>query len=420
MQKQVKTVRLLIISFLLVSLILGACANEVAPPKPSVESKTSVTEIRLVSMWDLSSLYAGTNPLFMKGFDGCIRYVNEKNLLPGVKINHEWIDHASSVDRGVTAFKGLLAESNPPQLIACSTTGVTAGLKPLVEKAKIPLMSDACTGFLFPKDGYVYAYPSTFDIGNAGMLKWIADDWAKKSKTEAVKVGYICWDHPAGKAYLPQVKTLASQLGVKVVGEELVPTSSTDMTTELNRLMKLKPDYVIANVWLGSVAVVLKDAQRVGYKDAGIQILLPNEAMATSTVSVAGSSADGVMGLSCWGVSGDSAEGVAKARTFLRDFCNEANWSEELVYGLHDGAVTYEALRLALKKVTPNELNLEKFKEYGLDKLDGIVPFDWQGLWGKTDYSHGSRVGVKSFRIVKWKGSMQAVSDWFTAPQLPE
>jgi len=77
------------------------------------------------------------------------------------------------------------------------------------------------------------------------------------------------WDNAFGRgADYPETKDYLKKIGVDYVGAEYIPMSPSDTTPQILRLVKeKKTDFIYFFMYPSSIAVVLKDAARLGIRD---------------------------------------------------------------------------------------------------------------------------------------------------------
>lgn len=80
------------------------------------------------------------------------------------------------------------------------------------------------------------------------------------------------------------------------------------------------------------------------------------------------------------------------------------------VNGILSGMIIADGIRLALDEVTPEKLNGEALKKYGLDRIRN---FNGMGLTKPISYLPGDHIGPKHVRYwVVRKGYVEPISDW--------
>jgi len=84
--------------------------------------------------------------------------------------------------------------------------------------------------------------------------------------------------------------------------------------------------------------------------------------------------------------------------------------SDMYMVGILSGMVIGEGIRLALDEVSPEKLNGEALKKFGLDRIKN---FEAMGLTKPITYVPGDHIGQKVVRYwVARKGYVEPISDW--------
>ena len=218
--------------------------------------------IKIGSMMDLSGPTSSVGQPYAEGIRDCTKYLNNKDWIPGHKIELIEVDTAYNTQQGLKHYKRLV---NREKVVAIQTfgTAVTEALVRFVAKDKIPNFSASYSAHLTdPKKApYNFFIAADYSTQLRSALKFFKDNWEKE---RAPKLAFIYPDHPYGLVPIPAGKAYAKELGFEIVGEENVGLKAIDATSQLLSLKGSQPDYT----WIGgttpSTAVIMKDAQKLG------------------------------------------------------------------------------------------------------------------------------------------------------------
>lgn len=236
--------------FLLVGVmvLLAACGSD----KKSNSSSSNTGEkgkdtIKIGVLASLSGALESYGKQTKQGFELGLDYATDgKREVAGKKIKVVWEDTETKPEVAVQKATKLLEDDKVDFLVGSSSSGDTLAVLPLAEEyEKImivePAVADSITGsefnpFIFrtARNSSQDAYAAAAAIAKKGMrIATFAPDYA------------FGWD--GVKAF----KTAAKKLGANVVLEEYADPAATDFTSNLQKIIKAKPDYLFV-VWAGA------------------------------------------------------------------------------------------------------------------------------------------------------------------------
>ncbi|MEQ6353270.1 substrate-binding domain-containing protein [Lysinibacillus sp. M3] len=181
------------------------------------------------------------------GFDLGIEYATGGTMeVNGKKIEVVYEDTETKPEVAVQKATKLLEDDKVDFLVGSSSSGDTLAVLPLAEEyEKImvvePAVADSITGSEFNK--YI------FRTGRNSSQDAYAAAAAIAGK--GVKIATFAPDYSFGLDGVKAFKTAAEELGAEIVLEEYADPAATDFTSNLQKVIDAKPDYLFV-VWAGA------------------------------------------------------------------------------------------------------------------------------------------------------------------------
>ena len=181
------------------------------------------------------------------GFELGLEYATGGTMeVEGRKIEVVWEDTETKPEVAVQKATKLLEDDQVDFLVGSSSSGDTLAVLPLAEEyEKImivePAVADSITGSEFNKYIFRTARNSSQDAYAAAAA--IAD--------KGVKIATFAPDYSFGWDGVSAFVTAAEKLGAEIVLEEYADPAATDFTSNLQKIIDAKPDYLFV-VWAGA------------------------------------------------------------------------------------------------------------------------------------------------------------------------
>jgi ABC-type branched-subunit amino acid transport system substrate-binding protein len=292
-------------------------------------------------------------------------------------------------------------------------SGHSDALKMDYESAKIPLVTGS-HGIASPWSDWAYG---NYHSGVANMIRtwivWLKKDWEKAGKPGGTLVlGSIETDEPFVPLAMWDINTFIKEQGITLV-RETIPKGTTDASPQLLRIKNGGAKAIFVTSSAPGAVVVLNSAR-------AMKLNIPLTQCAASTlgdiIALGGAElAEGYQGEYFFEPMSknpkiEASAGLKLARELWQKNHPNQRPNDMYLNGMLSGMVIAESARLALDTVTPDKLNGEALKIYGLDKIKN---YDGMGLTWPITYSPGEHTGPLHVRYwVVRKGFVEPVSDW--------
>ncbi|WP_394188066.1 substrate-binding domain-containing protein [Paenisporosarcina quisquiliarum] len=239
----------LFLALIFVMVFSSACSNTDTTKVPvSGDNKTEEGgTIKIGVLASLTGALESYGKQTQQGFELGIEYATEGTMeVAGKKIEIIYEDTETKPEVAVQKATKLLEEDEVDFLVGSSSSGDTLAVLPLAEEyEKImvvePAVADSITGAEFNKYIFRTSRNSSQDAvaGAAAIAK------------PGVKIATFAPDYSFGRDGIAAFKKAAEELGAEIVLEEYADPAATDFTSNLQKVIEAKPDYLFV-VWAGA------------------------------------------------------------------------------------------------------------------------------------------------------------------------
>jgi len=237
----------------IVFLLMVACSEEetTTSEEKTTEVSTEPSEtsgtVKVGVLASLTGALESYGKQTQKGFELGLEYATNGTMeVAGKKIEVVWEDTETKPEVAVQKATKLLEDDGVDFLVGSSSSGDTLAVLPLAEEyEKImivePAVADSITGSEF--NPYIFR-----TARNSSQDAYAA---AAAIAGEGVKIATFAPDYSFGWDGVSAFKTAAEELGAEIVAEEYADPAATDFTSNLQKIVESKPDYLFV-VWAGA------------------------------------------------------------------------------------------------------------------------------------------------------------------------
>jgi branched-chain amino acid transport system substrate-binding protein len=185
----------------------------------------------------------------------------------------------------VTAANKLLTQDKAIAIIGASSSGATLAVKPITDKAGIPLMAIAASNAITADPiAWVWRAPPKDGLAVAKALTYMQEKGYKK-------IGLLYDDNAYGSSGAAEIEKVKANYGVEVVAKESYKTADTDLTAQLTKIKGANPDVLLVWGTNPGPAVAAKGAKQLGLT---IPFMGSHGIANQSFITLAGDAAEGV------------------------------------------------------------------------------------------------------------------------------
>jgi len=257
--------------FLLITLFVfsGCTKNEKKEVKKNpVKAKTEQQQPKKEDVIKIGAVFSASGPASFLGApekntaEFYIDKLNAQGGINGKKIKLIVYDTEGSEKKTVMATNRLIQKDNVIAIIGPSRSGSTLAIIPIIEKAKIPLISCAASKKIVTpvtERRYVFNTPQLDVYAVARVYQYFNKKGYKKVALLTVNNGF-------GASGREELLGQAEKAGLKIVADEIFGPKDTDMTPQLTKIKSLKPDAIVVWGTNPGPAVVARNRLQLGIK----------------------------------------------------------------------------------------------------------------------------------------------------------
>lgn len=381
-----------VLKSLLATAVLAATAG-----MPAVQAADK--EIVIGGSIPMSGVFAFAGIGIHAGIQDYVKMTNDAGGVEGHMLRYVPEDSAYKVDQSVAAFKKITSQ-NKVNFYYGDSTAFSKTINPELDRAGTMIMSGASFATeLNDPQKYPYQfiagpdYTQQFGI----LLRYIA-----KEKPGA-KVAFVYSDTEFGRDPIESSRGVAKELGLNVVIEIMTPPGAVDVSTEMAKMRRARPDFTIFHGYiLGPIPEFIGQARQLGLdtKFMGTFWTMDN-----STVMQMGDVAEGFMGVMPYSYYYDDstpAPMLEKIRSMRPEYQNVP-----YIQGFLSAMLYAESARRTI--AAGKEMTAANFKA----ALNSIENFDTGGLIGVPITIRGNTIPVgRIYRADTKAKRMVPASDW--------
>lgn len=356
----------------------------------------------------LTGVFAFAGIHIHAGLSDYVDWINSQGGINGRPVQYVMEDTGYLVDRSVATYKKLSGRHR----ICCyygDSTGFMQAIAADLNNAKNMIMSGASFATALTR---VDKHPFQFIPGPsysqmfAIILEYIAAEANKEGKKATV--AFVYSDTEFGRDPIESSRAYARNLGIDVVEEIMTKPGSVDVSAEVIKLRRKRPDYVIFHGYvLSPINEFMVQMRQMGLNTKFMGTFWTMDRL---IIDKMGKDADGFMGVMPYNYFGEDEDGpmyrVMHEQARKSD-PNQAYRPTPYVQGWFNAMVWTEVVKRTLDAGKP--LTGENLKE----ALDSIKDWDTGGIIGVpvTVKDNSFPVG-RIYRVNAAAGRFESVSDW--------
>lgn len=200
--------------------------------------------------------------------------INKRGGIQGVPVKLYFIDEGAGIETLMTEYRRLVQDTKVDVMFASISSGVCNKIAPLAEDLKVlNFMWDCGTQRILEDDKFNYVFRTQANATPETLAPLIYLLKVKPDfKTVAVVNQDYAWGRDSWAIFSGALKVLKPD--VKVVAEFFPKFGAADFSTEVSRLLALKPDVILSTSWGGDLDTFVRQANQRGLF-AQSQFVLP-------------------------------------------------------------------------------------------------------------------------------------------------
>lgn len=349
----------------------------------------------------LTGVFAFAGVAIEAGIQDYLKILNEQGGIDGRQVRLAYEDTGYQVDQSVAVFNKLTSQSENMHLYYGDSTAFSRTINPELIRRNAMIMAGASfASEINDPENFPYQFIAGPDYSEmfSILLEYIA-----KEKPGA-RIVTVNSDSEFGRDPIESTRARAAELGLEIVEEIITPPGAVDVSTEVLKLRRARPDYTIFHGYiLAPLPEFMTQAKQLGLETKFMGTFW---SMDSSIWADVGEVADGFMGVMPYRYYYDEEEApmLDRIREMRPDY---------QATGYMQGFLTAMLMTEAAKRTLDagNELTAENLKA----SLNTIEDFDTGGIVGVPISIPGNTVPVG--RIYQYDAAdkrMEPVSDWIS------
>lgn len=335
------------------------------------------------------------------GMQDYIKIVNEAGGIEGRNVRLAYEDTAYKVDTSVAVFNKLNSQDDI-HLYYGDSTGFAKTISPELDRRKSMIMGGASfASELNDPEKFPYIFMAGPDYSEMFgiLLEYIAQE------KPGAKLVLVNSDSEFGRDPIESTRAKAKELGLEIVEEIITPPGSVDVSTEVLKLRRARPDYTLFHGYiLAPLPEFMSQAKELGLETKFMGTFW---SMDSSVWNSVGEAADGFMGVMPYRYYYDDADNAP-----MLDKIREMR-PEYQATGYMQGFLSAMVMVESAKRVLANgeELNGDTLKA----AMNSIKDFDTGGIMGLPISIPGNSIPVgRVYEYSAEEQKMLPVSDWIS------
>jgi branched-chain amino acid transport system substrate-binding protein len=244
---------------------LGGTAASLAVVSVPAVIRAQGGAIRLGSLTPLTGAGGNYGPSMLKAMQWVAGEVNAAGGVLGRKIELVSEDDQTNPEAGVRAARKLIDVDKVAAIMGTWASAVTTAVAPLCWESKtfLTTVSGSDTITLLPHQGYLVRTQPNTQLQGKKFAEFMVAQGSKRVGILAVQAPFAL---PTQKVVGEELKKRGSELVAAVVYDK----DKTTFRSEVDQVLKARPDMLYLNGYTPDVTVVLKDLYKAGYTGAKI------------------------------------------------------------------------------------------------------------------------------------------------------
>lgn len=349
----------------------------------------------------LTGVFAFAGVAIEAGIQDYLKIVNEQGGIDGRQVRLAYEDTGYQVDQSVAVFNKLTSQNENMHLYYGDSTAFARTINPELIRRNAMIMAGASfASEINDPENFPYQFIAGPDYSEmfSILLEYIA-----KEKPGA-RIVTVNSDSEFGRDPIESTRARAAELGLEIVEEIITPPGAVDVSTEVLKLRRARPDYTLFHGYiLAPLPEFMTQAKQLGLETKFMGTFW---SMDSSIWADVGEVADGFMGVMPYRYYYDEEDAPMLDR--IREMRPEYQAT-----GYMQGFLTAMLMTEAAKRTLDagNDLTAENLKA----SLNTIEDFDTGGIVGVPISIPGNTVPVG--RIYQYDAAdkrMEPVSDWIS------
>ena len=199
--------------------------------------------------------------------------LNRAGGIAGVPVTAIWVDEGAGGEHVLSEYRRLVQDVGVDAMFASISSGNCKKVAPLAEDLKVlNIMWDCGTQKIFEENSYRYVFRTQANA-TPEMLSTLL--YLLKTKPDFETIAVVNQDYAWGRDSWHIFSTALERLkpGVRVVAELFPKFGAPDFSTEISRLLALRPDVILSTSWGGDLDNFVRQSVQRGLTERSTFVL---------------------------------------------------------------------------------------------------------------------------------------------------
>lgn len=364
------------------------------PAIRNVRAADGVTdeEIRIGAYLPLQGGFAAGASQYRDGAAAYFKWINDQGGIHGRKVMWEAENDSYNPQQAVAVARKLVDRDGVLAIVSTLGTATNLATLPFLKQRNVPLIAPLAShpSINKPTDRIVFPISPLGTSHGVSFAKFANED------LKARKLAIFYQDDQYGKELMDGAIEYAKQNGQEIVARVSYVPSDVDVSAQAEQLRRSEPDAVVMAVIPKQGALMLIEAQKIGWKT---NFIAPQVLGDDVTRQLAGEAINGLyINLYC-AVDNMGTPAVKQAIEILQKYAPKTLIGYWAFMGMAGAVAFTEGAKAAGK-----DLNRDTLMD-GLESLKVLKT----GLVPPLDYTAGQRSGPTTFGYAQWRDDQIAV-----------
>ena len=251
------------VAALALGLVLAACGSSGSPnASSSTSNHTTKSPLNVGMVVALTGYLTAIDGPYVDGAKLAASIINKSGGVDGHRIDLHIADGQSSTTAGVTAANQLINQDNVSAMVNGASSATNQAIVPVISAHDIPTITQ---GQLPPTFHWLYLATAAYQKDLEIQMSFVKDH------LHATSIAFLYSQTPYGELGVKALPTMAKKYGLKVVLNQAVTASSSNLSTVMAQVKAAKPGAVI-DFLTGSTHIV--EAEGAATVSLGIPIVM--------------------------------------------------------------------------------------------------------------------------------------------------
>ncbi len=262
-----KNIKLLISVMALIAILISGCASAATPaaekPQAEVAEQAKAEPIKIGVVQPLTGPVADSGSYVVSGVNIGVDRINANGGVCGRPIQVIVEDGKNDPQESANAAELLITRDQVPIIMGAWGSSYSLAVMPVMEKHKVPLLIETSSSGKI-SDPATPGFQYAFRISPMSKMEADASQGYLVEKLGMKNVAILSVNNDWGRGAAQVFKEAIEATGGKIVSEDFVEQSATDVLPQLTSIKNSEADSILMTTSAGQIATILKQYHELG------------------------------------------------------------------------------------------------------------------------------------------------------------